>query len=301
MNNRRVYISSLDTKEYDENFSEIAIDIGSAKIERKSNQILAVSLVKASFPGTMDALPATTVTSTNIEDPISVLAFQHSADGTTFGATQRIYYNQNNTTLNPGANYGSWSLNSNINTIIEQINFINGDTSLSMNSFGNLTMVAGKALKMMVSDTSPRILKALGIVSDTDYTIDSTNSGQKSADAAIACPVIYITCDDLDVNTFSSSSGGILINIIGSIQVDLSENTIGESELLDVTSTTETVYPMSSQLNYTNFALHGAGKSITCKIVDRIHLKLVNDELKPIGTGGKEWNCCLQFDLINSE
>lgn len=301
MNNRRVYISSLDTKEYDENFSEIAIDIGSAKIERKSNQLLAVSLVKASFPGTMDALPPTTVTSTNINDPISVLAFQHSTDGTTFGATQRIYYNQNNTVLNPGANFGTWSLNTSINTIIEQINFINGDTSLSLNSFGYLTVPAGKALKMMVSDSSPRILKALGIVSETDYTIDGTNSGQKSADAAIACPVIYITCDDLDVNTFSSSSGGMLINIIGSIPVDLTENTIGESELLDVTSTTETVYPMSSQLNYTNFALHGAGKQITAKIIDRIHLKLVNDELKPIGTGSKEWNCVLQFDLINSE
>jgi len=301
MNNRRVYISSLDTKEYDPNFSEIAIDIGSAKIERKSNQLLAVSLVKASFPGTMDALPATTVTSTNIKDPISVLSFQHSTDGTTFGATQRIYYNQNNTALNPGANFGTWSLNTSINTIIEQINFINGDTSLSLNSFGYLTVPAGKALKMMVSDSSPRILKALGIVSETDYTIDGTNSGQKSADAAIACPVIYITCDDLDVNTFSSSSGGMLINIVGSIPVDLSENTIGESELLDVTSTTETIYPMSSQLNYTNFALHGAGKQITAKIIDRIHLKLVNDELKSIGTGGKEWNCVLQFDLINSE
>ena len=301
MNNRRVYISSLDTKEYDENFSEITIDIGSAKVERKSNQLLAVSLVKASFPGTMSALPSTIMTSTNIEDPISVLAFQHSADGTTFSTTQRIYYNQNNTALNPGANFGTWSLNTSINTIIEQINFINGDTSLSLNSFGYLTVPTGKALKIMVSDTSPRILKALGIVSETDYTIDGTNSGQKSADAAIACPVIYITCDDLDVNTYSSYKNGMLINIIGSIPVDLTSNTIGESELLDVTSTTETVYPMSSQLNYTNHALHGAGKTVTAKIIDRITLKLVNDELKPIGTDGKEWNCVLQFDLISSE
>jgi len=41
MNNRRVYISSLDTKEYDPNFSEIAIDIGSAKIERKEQPIIS--------------------------------------------------------------------------------------------------------------------------------------------------------------------------------------------------------------------------------------------------------------------
>ena len=56
----------------------------------------------------------------------------------------------------------------------------------------------------------------------------------------------------------------------------------------------------STQLNYTNHSLAGSHKSIDAKIISDLVLNLVNDELRPIGTLGKEWNLTLDVKIIDS-
>lgn len=307
-NSRRVYISSVDNKTFDPQFSTIDINLSGARLERKSNQNLSIAVVKASFPSQMGALPVTSVKSTDINKNISVLAFSWD-DGTTFGLKQRIYYNQTSSTLNSGANIhnGFWTLNTSLNEILTQINAINGNSDLKVDSLNRLiTGSSTKSINFWWDDSSVRIMNALGLkrtlpAGSGEITIITGGGNipdRSPVNVASILPVIYITTNT-NMHTFSSAKKGQSINILASVPVSLDANTAGNNTLITVINGVQEVYSQSSQLNYTNYSLEGSHKSIDEKIISNMVLGLLNDELRPIGTLGKEWNLTLDVKIID--
>ena len=307
---RRVYISSVDNQTYDPKFSTIDINLSGARLERKSNERLSIALVRASFPSQMGALPITSVKSSDINNKnISVLAFSWD-DGVNFGLKQRIYYNQTSSTLNSGANIhnGFWTLNTSINEILTQINAINGgNTDLKVDSLNRLIMGSStKSISFWWDDSSVKIMNALGLKrtlpagsGETSIITNAANSPDRNpVNVASVLPVIYITTNN-NMHTFSSANKGQSVNILASVPVSLNTNTSGNNTIITVIGGLQDIYSQSSQLNYTNHSLEGSHKSIDEKIISNMTLGLVNDELKPIGTLGKEWNLTLDVKTLD--
>jgi hypothetical protein len=305
-NSRRVYISSVDNITPDPKFSTIELNLANARLERKSHQRLSVALVKASFPAEMGALPVTSVVSTDIKRDISVLAF-----ATTTGAKQRIYYNQTNTTMNSGANIhnGYWTLNTTIDQILAQINSIAGGGSLlQLDSLNRLIIGTGGAgVRFYWDDSSVKIMTTLGLkrtlpagsAEEVLITAGANVPARDPVNVASILPVIYITTN-LNLESFTSAKKGQSVNILGSVPVSLDITATGNSTLISVINGVQQVNTPSTQLNYTNHSLAGSHKSIDAKIISDLVLNLVNDELRPIGTLGKEWNLTLDVKIIDS-
>ena len=304
-NSRRVYISSVDNITPDPKFSTIELNLANARLERKSHQRLSVALVKASFPAEMGALPVTSVVSTDIKRDISVLAF-----ATTTGLKQRIYYNQTNTSMNSGANIsnGFWTLNTTINQILDQINLIlGGGSNLKLDSLNRLIMGSTGGVRFFWDDSSVKIMNAFGLKrtlpagagEEVTITAGANVPARDPVNIASILPVIYITTN-LNMESFTSAKKGQSVNILGSVPVSLDVTATGNTTLITVISGVQQVNTPSTQLNYTNYSLAGSHKSIDAKIISDLVLNLVNDELRPIGTLGKEWNLTLDVKIIDS-
>jgi hypothetical protein len=308
---RRVYISSVDNTNPDPKFSKIDIDLSGARIGRDSGQRLSLALVRASFPAETGAMPITSVISTDINAAISVLAFSYSTDGVTFGTKQRIYYNQTSTTLNSGTNNhnGYWCLNTSLDQILAQINLICGTGSdLKVDSFGRLTMgTAVLAIGFYFDDTSLKIMNAFGLKrnlppgsGESPIITSGVNVPDRNpVSLASVLPAIYITTQN-NMGSFSSAKGGTSINILGSVPVSLDTTAIGNDTLVTTIDGVQQVSTPSTQLNYTNHNVHGSHKSIDDKDVSHMVFSLLNDELKHIGTMGKEWNMTIDIKTINA-
>ena len=102
------------------------------------------------------------------------------------------------------------------------------------------------------------------------------------------------------MGSFSSAKGGTSINILGSVPVSLDTTAIGNDTLVTTIGGVHQVYIPSTQLNYTNHNVHGGHKSIDDKDVSHMVFSLLNDELKHIGTLGKEWNMTIDIKTINA-
>ena len=307
---RRVYISSVDNTNPDPKFSKIDIDLSGARIGRDSGQRLSLALVRASFPAETSAVPITSVVSTDIDAAISVLAFAVD-DGTTFGLKQRIYYNQTSTTLNSGTNIhnGYWCLNTSLDQILAQINLVAGTGyDLKVDSFNRLTMgTAGLTIGFYWDDSSLKIMNALGLKrtlptgsGETTLITSGVNVPDRNpVSLASVLPAIYITTQN-NMGSYSSAKGGTSINILGSVPVSLDTTAIGNDTLVTTIDGVHQVYIPSTQLNYTNHNVHGSHKSIDDKDISHMVFSLLNDELKHIGTMGKEWNMTIDIKTINA-
>ncbi len=307
---RRVYISSVDNTNPDPKFSKIDIDLSGARIGRDSGQRLSLALVRASFPAETSAVPITSVVSTDIDAAISVLAFAVD-DGTTFGLKQRIYYNQTSTTLNSGTNIhnGYWCLNTSLDQILAQINLVAGTGyDLEVDSFNRLTMgTAGLTIGFYWDDSSLKIMNALGLKrtlptgsGETTLITNGVNIPDRNpVSLASVLPAIYITTQN-NMGSYSSAKGGTSINILGSVPVSLDTTAIGNDTLVTTIDGVHQVYIPSTQLNYTNHNVHGSHKSIDDKDISHMVFSLLNDELKHIGTMGKEWNMTIDIKTINA-
>lgn len=311
LQNRRVYISSVDNKTPDVKWSTIEIDLSAGRIGRKAGQQLTLALVRASFPSTTSAVPITSVISTDITQNISVLAFSFSTNGTSFTDKQRIYYNQTSSTLNSGTykHNGYWCLNTSINQILSQINLINGSgCDLKLDSLGRLTMgTSPLKVAFFWDDSSARILNALGLkrtlppnsLETTEIGSGANTPDRNPVSLASVLPAIYITINN-NMDSFASAKGGSSVNILASIPVDVSTTALGNDTLVSVIGETTHVTTPSTQLNYTNHSVGSSHKSINDHNIGRMTFNLVNDELKPIGTMGQEFNMTLDFKTINA-
>jgi hypothetical protein len=190
MDTRRLYINSSDSViKINPNDSKIKIDYRTANIERKSNEILALSLIKCSFASSVASVPNTSVNSTIHEDNCSILSFEIGA------TTHNIYFNQNDTLLNVGASntFAKLSLNTRSDQLLEIINTASTDL-FELNSANQLSVKTATTVKFLKTST-PSLLTAMGVNTDKDTTMNLTTPAPYSFNVASICPVVYIKID----------------------------------------------------------------------------------------------------------
>jgi low affinity Fe/Cu permease len=293
MDTRRLYISSSDTvTKINPNNSKITIDYRTANIERKSNEILALSLIKCSFASSVASVPNTTVTSTIHEDNCSILSF-------TIGAvTHNIYFNQNDTSLNTGANntFAKLSLNTRSDQLLEILN--TASTGLFELNSANQLAVKTATTVIFLKTSTPSLLTAVGVHTDKDTTMNLTTSAPYSFNVASICPVVYIKIDEL-IETFLSNNRGSYVNILGSVPVVI-DSTINGTQDLSVTNpdNSTTFYETPSQINYTNHSVSGSHKPIGGKSITRLELEIVNTELQPLALNGTDYSLVVEVKTV---
>ena len=163
------------------------------------------------------------------------------------------------------------------------------------------------AVKFFLDDTSLKIINAFGLkrtlpVGSGEVVIisNAANTPERSpVSVASVLPAIYINVNN-NMNSFASARGGSSVNIIASIPVDVSTTALGNDTLASSIGGATSVSTQSTQLNYTNHSVGSSHKSIDDHNIGRMTFNLLNDELKPIGTMGQEWNMTLDFKTINA-
>ena len=293
MDTRRLYINSSDSViKINPNDSKIKIDYRTANIERKSNEILALSLIKCSFASSVASVPNTSVNSTIHEDNCSILSFEIGA------TTHNIYFNQNDTLLNVGANntFANLSLNTRSDQLLEIINTASTDL-FELNSANQLSVKTATTVKFLKTST-PSLLTALGVNTDKDTTMNLTTPAPYSFNVASICPVVYIKIDEL-IETFLSNDKGSYVNILGSVPVVI-DSTINGTQDLSVTNpdNSTTFYETPSMINYTNHSVSGSHKPISGKSITRLELEIVNTELQPLALNGTDYNLVVEVKTV---
>jgi len=293
MDTRRLYINSSDTvTKINPNDSKIKIDYRTANIERKSNEILALSLIKCSFASSVASVPNTSVNSTIHEDNCSILSFEIGA------TTHNIYFNQNDTLLNVGVNntFAKLSLNTRSDQLLEIINTASTDL-FELNSANQLSVKTATTVKFLKTST-PSLLTAMGVNTDKDTTMNLTTPAPYSFNVASICPVVYIKIDEL-IETFLSNDKGSYVNILGSVPVVI-DSTINGTQDLSVTNpdNSTTFYETPSMINYTNHSVSGSHKPISGKSITRLELEIVNTELQPLALNGTDYNLVVEVKTV---
>ncbi len=217
MDTRRLYINSKDTdNQYPYNES-ISINLEKANLGVESDQVLAVSLVKAELPTTLEAVPRTTSVIPVTQGPptyagkniqgrpdISVLSYTYN------GAAKRIVFNDadnvndGNTALGT-FDYMNWDINTSIEMIVAFINGQIGSVVLAVDDIGtdtpwvslNRLTIADSTSSDYISfihdESTRKILRVLGLHQDKDTVITATALSPYPFDVGNSLPVVYLT------------------------------------------------------------------------------------------------------------
>ena len=217
MDTRRLYINSKDTdNQYPYNES-ISINLEKANLGCESDQCLAVSLVKAELPTTLEAVPRTTsIIPYDMSAPkfigkkiqgrrdISVLSYTYN------GAAKRIIFNDIDQVNEGNSGLGTfdfmnWDINTSIETIIAFINGQIGSVVIGVDQIGTntpwvslnrLAIVNGSAtdyISILHDESTRKVLRVLGFHQNQDTIITGAGLSPYPFDVGNALPVVYLT------------------------------------------------------------------------------------------------------------
>ena len=302
MDTRRLYINSADTdNQYPYNES-ISINLEKANLGVESDQALAVSLVKAELPTTLEAVPRTTaiIPESNAPDyqgkhiqgrpDISVLSYTYN------GTAKRVIFNdadlvnENNSALGT-YDFLNWDINTSIETIVAFINGQIGSTVLGIDDVGSSTpWVSLNRLTVVSSGTSDyisfihdestrKILRVLGLHQNKDTIITSLTTTPYPFDVGNALPVVYLTTS-LGVGGYHSHNSLIPYGDIGSISGGIANNTL---------------LPDNPHQGGTVLNVLGA---ITTKVTDQVFGRALNSTYLDLGAN-QMWVASSTGNIIN--
>lgn len=331
---RRVYLSSSDNQSQSTQNSVMNINLAAANLEAKQNELMSVSLVRASIPDTITTPGLTTSRSRGVlnlstrkpEDTLQIISFgvgQYIGDWTE--TSQTIYYVTFNDydNVNLGAfppnnitNY-NWTSNTTLIDIITHINtFLGTDTLEIVNGVdGEIRRIGVKEgdtslyVNFLADRSSDHILKAFGCTTGTNFTSAAdmlTPVGYSSATAEPAITPFQYNLPSANMNvflrtnlgfdSFISYDDGQNANILASIPLIQSNSVTGTH----LQSSNATAGHISGQINYVNFALSGSHKPITQDRIATIEIELVDKRGVPMGLGVADWDCVLEFKFVTS-
>jgi len=331
---RRVYLSSSDNQSVSTQNSVMDINLAAADLSSKPNEMMSVSLVRASIPDTITTPGLTTTRSRGVlnfdtrkpEDTLQILAFglgQYIGDWSE--TQQTIYYVTFNDfdNVNLGAfppnnltNY-NWTANTTLLDIITHINnflgmdifeLVNGEDG-EIRRISTIEGVTSLYVNFLADRSSDHILKAFGCKSGTDFPSAAdmlTPVGYSSATATqVNTPFQYnlpsanmnvFLRTNLGFDSFISYDDGQNANILASIPLVQSNSVTGTH----LQSSDLPTIGVSSQINYVNFALSGSHKPITQDRIANIEIELVDKRGVPMGLGVADWDCVLEFKFVTS-
>jgi len=301
MNTRRLYLTSRDSNPRVIYNDKVQIDLSKANLNVESNQKMGLSIVRATLPTTLEAVPrTTTVSNVGNNKDVSLLSFSIS------GTPYRLFFNDWSILNNPGVIYHmTWTVQTTIDNIVEKINTLSGLNNLikvgSLDLGNRLVYGTANTTPIIFSHTesSSNILKALGLNTESDTTLSPTiTETPYNVNLAGLLPVVYVRTN-IGVGGYMSMKGGMTMNILGSIPVEISNLNAGNN-VESFTGTTQTVrYQPASSINYVNHANEGSHKIITNQHINSITLELLNSEGVVIGTGLNDYSITLEVKTYN--
>jgi len=301
MNTRRLYLTSRDSNPRVIFNDKVQIDLSKANLNVESNQKMGLSIVRATLPTTLEAVPrTTTVSNVGNNKDVSLLSFSIS------GTPYRLFFNDWSILNNPGVIYHmTWTVQTTIDNIVEKINTLSGLNNLikvgSLDLGNRLVYGTANTTPIIFSHTesSSNILKALGLNTESDTTLSPTiTETPYNVNLAGLLPVVYVRTN-IGVGGYMSMKGGMTMNILGSIPVEISNLNAGNN-VESFTGTTQTVrYQPASSINYVNHANEGSHKIITNQHINSITLELLNSEGVVIGTGLNDYSITLEVKTYN--
>ena len=301
MNTRRLYLTSRDSNPRVIYNDKVQIDLSKANLNVESNQKMGLSIVRATLPTTLEAVPrTTTVSNVGNNKDVSLLSFSIS------GTPYRLFFNDWSILNNPGVIYHmTWTVQTTIDNIVEKINTLSGLNNLikvgSLDLGNRLVYGTANTTPIIFSHTesSSNILKALGLNTESDTTLSPTiTETPYNVNLAGLLPVVYVRTN-IGVGGYMSMKGGMTMNVLGSIPVEISNLNAGNN-VESFTGTTQTVrYQPASSINYVNHANEGSHKIITNQHINSITLELLNSEGVVIGTGLNDYSITLEVKTYN--
>ena len=301
MNTRRLYLTSRDSNPRVIFNDKVQIDLSKANLNVESNQKMGLSIVRATLPTTLEAVPrTTTVSNVGNNKDVSLLSFSIS------GTPYRLFFNDWSILNNPGADYHmTWTVQTTIDNIVEKINTLSGLNNLikvgSLDLGNRLVYGTANTTPIIFSHTesSSNILRALGLNTESDTTLSPTiTETPYNVNLAGLLPVVYVRTN-IGVGGYMSMKGGMTMNILGSIPVEISNLNAGNN-VESFTGTTQTVrYQPASSINYVNHANEGSHKIITNQHINSIALELLNSEGVVVGTGLNDYSITLEVKTYN--
>ena len=301
MNTRRLYLTSRDSNPRVIFNDKVQIDLSKANLNVESNQKMGLSIVRATLPTTLEAVPrTTTVSNVGNNKDVSLLSFSIS------GTPYRLFFNDWSILNNPGVIYHmTWTVQTTIDNIVEKINTLSGLNNLikvgSLDLGNRLVYGTANTTPIIFSHTesSSNILKALGLNTESDTTLSPTiTETPYNVNLAGLLPVVYVRTN-IGVGGYMSMKGGMTMNILGSIPVEISNLNAGNN-VESFTGTTQTVrYQPASSINYVNHANEGSHKIITNQHINSITLELLNSEGVIVGTGLNDYSITLEVKTYN--
>jgi len=301
MNTRRLYLTSRDSNPRVIFNDKVQIDLSKANLNVESNQKMGLSIVRATLPTTLEAVPrTTTVSNVGNNKDVSLLSFSIS------GTPHRLFFNDWSILNNPGADYHmTWTVQTTIDNIVEKINTLSGLNNLikvgSLDLGNRLVYGTANTTPIIFSHTesSSNILRALGLNTESDTTLSPTiTETPYNVNLAGLLPVVYVRTN-IGVGGYMSMKGGMTMNILGSIPVEISNLNAGNN-VESFTGTTQTVrYQPASSINYVNHANEGSHKIITNQHINSITLELLNSEGVIVGTGLNDYSITLEVKTYN--
>ena len=301
MNTRRLYLTSRDSVPRVIFNDKVKIDLGKANLNVESNQQMGLSIVRATLPSTLETVPRTTAVSLygNNKD-VSLLCFNIS------GTTYKLYFNDWSQINSPGIiNHMTWTVQTTIDNLVLKINTLSGLNDLikvGTQDVGN-RLVYGTANTTPIvfnhSQSSSNILKALGLNIESDTTLSPTiTEAPYNVNLAGLLPVVYVRTN-IGVGGYMSMKGGMTMNILGSIPIEISNLNAGNNiESFSEDSTSQRFQP-TSVINYVNHANEGSHKIITNQHINSIELELLNSDGVLVGTGLNDYAITLEVKTYN--
>ena len=299
MNTRRLYLNSKDTDTPYILNNGLHVSVKEANISCLPDQNLSVSLVRAEFPATLEAVNRTTKIGNTPSKSISLLTYSFNS------TVYRLYFNDYENVNGTIANHTNmlWTLQTKINNIVDKINLDVGSPLLKYNDTNGTTtnrLTCDASITFDYTQSSKKVLIALGLHTDVNTIINITTPAPYEFNLATALPVLYIA-SNLSVTSFTSKNGGNIQNILASIPLTIDSQITGYKLLASsVGGTDEHSIVLPSGVNYINHANAGAHKPISQRYIGDIELLLQNGDGVQIGTGQNTWSCTIEVKTVSA-
>jgi len=299
MDTRRLYLNSKDTDTPYVLNNGLHVSVKEANISCLPDQNLSVSLVRAEFPSTLEAVNRTTKIGNTPAKNISLLTYSFNA------TVYRLYFNDYLDVNGGIANHTNmlWTLQTKINNIVDKINLDVGSPLLKYNDENGTTtnrLTCDASITFDYTQSSKKVLIALGLYTDANTVINITTPAPYEYNIGSALPVLYIA-SNLSVTSFTSKNGGNIQNILASVPLTIDSQITGYKLLASsVGGSDEHSIVLPAGVNYINHANAGAHKPISQRYIGDIELLLENEEGLEIGTGQNNWSCTIEVKTVSA-
>ena len=305
INTRRLYLSSVDSNIKFVNDGHVNFDLTRASIACRNDQMIALSLVRAELPATtclgtyQETRTDGAVTSEGPRFNNLILVFDLLGPVGTAGPHV--------ITFNPRVPiFGTtspWTLQTTINDIIGLINstlegqYIRiAQDEASLGIFRLQAVAPATGITFRVAQTSPEILRALGLYTDANTTITPTSNSPFNFDLSQLLPVVRVKTN-FNFNSESSDATGDS-NILDSLPTNTTQGNQYYQTL--------TIADASGTINIKNKSMmlhenaYMSKQIIPTKTINNLEIELVSQDNKLISVGQQPFSIVIQVDILDT-